>query len=70
MTHYGHILTGNRAHYCPELDDIPIDETVPEYEDCCCFGYDDPDESAFSIFAIMAMALTAWVALMLWLTLT
>ena len=33
---YGVILNGKCAHYCPEWDFMPIDETVPEFEACNC----------------------------------
>lgn len=30
------LLTGKMAHWCPEWDDLPIDETCKEFESCCC----------------------------------
>jgi hypothetical protein len=33
----GEVLTGEFAHWCPDWDDLPIDETVPEFDCCCCF---------------------------------
>lgn len=32
----GRALTGVRAHYCPEWDFMPIDETCKEIEACIC----------------------------------
>lgn len=29
-------LTGKAKHYCPDWDDMAIDETMPEIEACCC----------------------------------
>lgn len=31
-------LTGKFRHWCPEWDDLPIDETMPEFEACVCFS--------------------------------
>ena len=31
----GHVLTGKYGHWCPEWDDLPIDETCPEWP-CDC----------------------------------
>lgn len=39
MKTYGEVLTGTKAHWCPEWDFLPIDETSPEMEACSC--YDD-----------------------------
>ena len=35
----GRVLTGKYAHWCPEWDDLPMDETCPEW-DCGC-GFKD-----------------------------
>lgn len=32
---WGKTLTGNKAHWCPEFDDLPIDETCDEYDIFC-----------------------------------
>lgn len=32
----GRVLTGKRAHWCPEWDGLPIDETCGEIEACRC----------------------------------
>lgn len=37
---YGRRLTGDYAHWCPEWDDLPIDETCREFFACSCFGKD------------------------------
>ena len=37
----GMILTGDYKHYCPDWDDLPIDETCGEFGWCTCFA-DDP----------------------------
>jgi hypothetical protein len=34
---HGKVLTGRYAHYCYEWDDLPVDETCPEFECCICF---------------------------------
>lgn len=31
------VLTGKYAHYCWDWDELPIDETVPEFKVCTCF---------------------------------
>jgi hypothetical protein len=31
----GRLLTGDRAHWCPDWDDLPIDETCEEWP-CAC----------------------------------
>jgi hypothetical protein len=33
----GHILVGNKAHYCYEWDGLPVDETTREFECCLCW---------------------------------
>lgn len=38
---WGEVLTGKYAHWCPEWDDLPIDETRREFECCCCYQGDD-----------------------------
>jgi|694.fasta_scaffold05682_7 hypothetical protein len=38
MLFYGQILTGEKRHYCPEWDFMPIDETCEfEFEACTCY---------------------------------
>jgi hypothetical protein len=32
----GRVLTGEHAHWCPDWDDLPIDETTPEWPCVCC----------------------------------
>ena len=32
----GTVLTGKRAHWCPEWDFLPVDETCAEFETCTC----------------------------------
>jgi hypothetical protein len=34
--YWGVSLTGKYAHYCPEWDFLPIDETCKEFEHCSC----------------------------------
>jgi hypothetical protein len=37
--HYrGRILTGEHGHYCPDWDELPIDETCQEWPCPCCVG--------------------------------
>ena len=33
---HGRILEGEKNHYCPEWDYMPVDETCMEYEFCTC----------------------------------
>ena len=35
---YGEKLTGNYAHYCPDWDYLPIDDTCVEFQSCTCYG--------------------------------
>jgi hypothetical protein len=38
----GHILTGEHGHYCLEWDQLPVDETCPEWPcGCIVTGYPD-----------------------------
>jgi hypothetical protein len=37
LREYGEILSGKYKHWCPEWDNLPIDETCQEFESCCCF---------------------------------
>jgi hypothetical protein len=34
--HHDRVLTGKYAHWCPEFDYLPIDETIDEFEYCLC----------------------------------
>ena len=34
----GHPLTGKYRHFCNDWDDLPIDETCPEFDGCTCWG--------------------------------
>ena len=45
--HHGKVLTGKYAHWCPEFDYLPIDETVDEFVYCNCeFEEEDSDSIA------------------------
>lgn len=33
---HGRILTGRYKHWCPDWDELPIDETCSEMECCTC----------------------------------
>lgn len=45
MKYYGRVLMGSKAHYCPEFDYLPIDETCDEIESCSCeFNFGDSRE--------------------------
>ena len=33
---HDHVLTGEKSHYCPDWDYLPIDETCMEIEACTC----------------------------------
>lgn len=37
MEFYGEVLIGKYAHWCPEWDGLPIDETCEEFKVCQCF---------------------------------
>lgn len=39
----GHVLTGKKAHWCSDWDDLPMDETCLEYKKgtCHCFEEDE-----------------------------
>lgn len=37
----GKVLTGKYGHWCPDWDDLPIDETCPEWP-CICFAANGP----------------------------
>ena len=34
---HNRFLSGEKAHYCPDWDYLPIDETCEEIEACTCF---------------------------------
>lgn len=36
MLYHGKVLTGKKAHWCFDWDDMPIDETCMEIENCTC----------------------------------
>jgi len=36
MDWWGYVLTGEYAHWCPDWDDLPIDETKKEFICCTC----------------------------------
>lgn len=33
----GVVLTGKKAHYCYDLDSLPVDETTSEIDSCHCW---------------------------------
>lgn len=37
MRYRGHVLSGKYAHWCPDWDDLPIDETCSEWPCGCGF---------------------------------
>lgn len=37
----GRVLTGKNAHSCPDWDELPIDESCPEWP-CICYRKDGP----------------------------
>lgn len=43
MHHHGKVLTGKYAHWCPEFDYLPIDESCFEFEYCLCEFEEDND---------------------------
>jgi len=40
----GKVLTGKHAHWCPDWDFLPIDETCPEWP-CPCSESDGVEEA-------------------------
>lgn len=36
MRWHGRLLTGQRAHWCPDWDFLPVDETTAEISACTC----------------------------------
>jgi hypothetical protein len=38
MFWHGRILDGEKTHWCPDWDDLPIDDTCGEFECCTCFN--------------------------------
>jgi hypothetical protein len=36
----GRVLTGKYAHWCADWDNLPVDETTPEWSTCTCWGPD------------------------------
>jgi len=41
MRWWGYILTGQKAHWCPDWDYLPIDETLNEINACTCKWQDN-----------------------------
>ena len=39
----GVVLTGKYAHWCWDWDDLPVDETTPEWYYCSCWD-SEPEE--------------------------
>ena len=37
LREWGRVLRGGHRHWCPEWDDLPIDDTLPEYQSCICY---------------------------------
>jgi hypothetical protein len=50
MEFYGSVLTGKKSHWCPEWDDLPIDETCSEFNACCCMFDDEQDTTETSAY--------------------
>ena len=36
LHYHGQVLTGRYKHWCADWDDLPIDDTCPEFECCTC----------------------------------
>jgi hypothetical protein len=53
----GRVLTGRCAHWCPDWDYLPIDETTPEWP-CVCADYFEPDWTAWKHAAFAYWAIT------------
>ena len=43
---HGIVLVGDAKHWFPDWDDLPIDETCPEFECCCCDQFKDVKRTA------------------------
>lgn len=39
---HGRLLTGKFSHYCSDWDELPVDETIDEF-DCCHCTIQDTD---------------------------
>lgn len=40
----GRLLMGRRCHWCADWDDLPMDETCPEWP-CYCAEYEDHENA-------------------------
>jgi hypothetical protein len=38
----GHVLIGERGHFCLDWDGLPVDETTPEIDTCHCVLIETP----------------------------
>ena len=50
----GRILTGKDAHWCADWDDLPVDDTTPEYP-CACVGDVDHKNEILNAFIVSAL---------------
>lgn len=41
MKFYGKVLTGKNAHWCPDWDHLPIDDTCHEMKYCSCGSFSE-----------------------------
>lgn len=41
---HGIVLDGDFVHWCSEWDDLPIDETLPEFEFCICYTQEEKNK--------------------------
>lgn len=39
LRYHGKVLTGSNAHWCPDWDYLPIDDTCKEIECCTCGSF-------------------------------
>jgi hypothetical protein len=42
---HGRILTGRLAHWCPDWDNLPVDESTPEIDGCTCYSAEEIDRA-------------------------
>jgi hypothetical protein len=52
----GSVLTGKHAHWCPEWDDLPIDETCAEWPCGCAESEEEhPGEGVVNKMALFTL---------------
>lgn len=51
----GRVLTGKWAHYCWDLDGLPIDETCPEFSFCTCEMDESHEPRSWFLYTFMVL---------------